>query len=105
MRIYGAASRAARPFPSRRRRDSRFSLPPSGALLLATLFVDTGLVDGAVPCLRYDTRAQYAHRRRSTLSPILAMELVRGHAYSPSATSSAHESQSHVIVDTDRDLA
>src|SRR5512132_2525452 len=87
MRIYGAASRGARPFSRRRRRDSRFSHPPSRALLLATLFVDTGLVDGAVPCLRHDTRAQYAHRRRRTLSPILPMALVRGQAYPPSANS------------------
>ena len=41
-----------------------FPASPSRALLLATLFVDTDLVDGAVPCLRHDTRAQHAHRRR-----------------------------------------
>jgi hypothetical protein len=56
-------------------------------------FVDTGLVDGAVPCLRHDTRAQYAHRRWRTLSPILPMELVRGQAYPPSAHSPAHAAQ------------
>jgi hypothetical protein len=55
MRTYGAASRAARPFSRRGRRDSRFSHPPSRALLLATLFVNSGVVDGVVPCLRHDT--------------------------------------------------
>jgi hypothetical protein len=46
--------------------------------LLAALLVGTALVDGFVSCVRHDTRAQYAHRRRRTLSPILPMELVRG---------------------------
>ena len=74
-------------FLRRRRRDSKFPPPPSRALLLAALFVDTGLVDGAVPCLRHDIRAQYAHRRRRALSPILPMALIRGQAYPPSANS------------------
>ncbi len=100
----GAASRAARPFPRRRRRDSRFSRPPSRALLLATLFVDTALVDGAVPCLRHDTRAQYAHRRRRTLSPILPMALVRGQAYPPTTHSPAHAAQPPDRGEPDRGL-
>ena len=54
MCIYGAASRGARPFPRRRRRDSRFPHPPGRALLLAALLVDTALVDGAVPRLRHE---------------------------------------------------
>jgi hypothetical protein len=78
MCIHGAASRGARPFSRRGRRDSRFPRPPSRALLLAALLVGTALVDGFVSCVRHDTRAQYAHRRRRTLSPILPMELVRG---------------------------
>src|SRR3984893_7670855 len=55
MRSDRTASREARPFSRRRRRDSRFSYPASRALLLATLFIDTDLVDGAVPCLRHNT--------------------------------------------------
>ena len=43
---------------------------PRRALFLVTLFVDSDLVDGAVPCLRHDPRAQHALRRRRTLSPI-----------------------------------
>src|SRR5271166_1267437 len=93
MRSDRTASRETRPFPRCRRRDSRFSHLPSRTPLLATLFVDADLVDGAVPCLRHDTRAQYAHRRRRTLSSILSMALVRGQAYPPSAHSPAHAAQ------------
>ena len=92
------------PFPRRGRRDRRFPHPPSRALLLAALLVDTALVDGAVPCLRHDTRAQYAHRRRRTLSPILPMELVRGQAYPSSAHSPAHAAQPPDRGDPDRGL-
>src|SRR5207245_5907988 len=70
----------------------------------ATLFVDRGLVDGAVPCLRYDTRAQHAYRRRRTLSPILPMALVRGQAYPPSAHSPAHAAQPTDRGEPDRGL-
>jgi hypothetical protein len=92
------------PFPRRGRRDRRFPHPPSRALLVAALLVDTALVDGAVPCLRHDTRAQYAHRRRRTLSPILPMELVRGQAYPSSAHSPAHAAQPPDRGDPDRGL-
>jgi hypothetical protein len=53
LRTDRTTSRRAHPFPHCRRRDLRFSGPPSGALLLGTFLVDTGLVDGAVPCLRH----------------------------------------------------
>jgi hypothetical protein len=92
------------PFPRRGRRDRRFPHPPSRALLVAALLVDTALVDGAVPCLRHDTRAQYAHRRRRTLSPILPMELVRGQAYPSSAHSPAHAAQPPDRGEPDRGL-
>src|SRR6266545_2463987 len=85
---------------------SGFLTATLAALLVgkAVLFVDTGLVDGAVPCLRHDTRAQYAHRRRRTLSPILPMALVRGQAYPPSAHSPAHAAQPPDRGEPDRGL-
>ena len=81
-----------------------FPGPPSRALFLATLLVDSDLVDGAVPCLRHDTRTQHAHRRRRTLSPILPMALVRGQAYPPSAHSPAHAAQPTDRGEPDRGL-
>jgi hypothetical protein len=51
-------------FSHRRQRDLRLSGPPGRAFLLVEFFVDTGLVDGAVPGLRHDARTQHAHRRR-----------------------------------------
>ena len=99
-----ALSREAHPFSRRRWSDSRLSHPPSRALLLATLFVNSAVVDGVVPYLRHDTRAQYAHRRWRTLSPILPMALVRGQAYSSSTHSPAHAAQPPDPGEPDRGL-
>jgi len=41
-----------------------FSRPPSRALFLGTLFVNSDMVDGAIPCLCQHTRTQLALRRR-----------------------------------------
>ena len=48
-------SRGAHPFSCHRRSNSRLSHLCSRALLLATLFVNSDMVDGVVPCLRHDT--------------------------------------------------
>ena len=50
------------------------------------------------------TRAQYAHRRRRTLSPILPMAVVRGQAYPPPAHSPAHAAQPPDPGEPDRGL-
>src|SRR3984885_7445267 len=104
MRIDCAVSREARSFSGGRWRNSRVSYPPSRELLLVTLFVDPGLVDGTIPCLCHDKRAQYSRRRRRTLSTILSMALVRSQAYSLSAYSSAHATQPPDRREPDRGL-
>ena len=55
MRSNGALSRGAHPFSCHRRSNSRLSHLCSRALFLATLFVNSDMVDGVVPRLRRDT--------------------------------------------------
>src|SRR6516165_8466622 len=60
---------------------------------LVTVFVHPDMVDGAVPCLCYNTRTQHALRRRRTLSPFLPLAFIRSQAHPPSACSPAHPTQ------------
>src|SRR3954452_1206063 len=104
MRSDSALSRDAHSFSCLRWSNSRLSHLCSRALLLATLFVNSAVVDGVVPYLRHDTRAQFAHRRWRTLSPVLPMALVRGQAYSSTTHSPAHAAQPPDQIEPDRGL-